>query len=484
MTMKDPMNVIVCLCDQLRPFELGCYGNSAIQTPHIDRLARDGVRFETALTNNPVCMPARACLLSGQYSRTCMGELTNVGGDPPTPQRVHFGDSILPEDLRAAGYDTLLIGKWHIEPQPQTVGFEHSLHPLAIHRYRGQRYFRDGTLEDPVESFGPEYEMQEVERFLGSRSSKPFFLYYNISLPHNPIGPAEMPAEYHACYGKEDVRLRPNVWKSGAMAHDLAWFRTYLIWDHFWRVAEKDPWRPAQVGYPQSGAGEIPSDELPGDFDLRSLTATYYNAVRCIDDLVGRLLRSLEANGLIDNTLIVFASDHGDNLGSHHLFNKDCLFEESIRIPLIFHFPSRLRPHVNTRQLAQLIDIRPTILELAGITSPPGAQGVSLLPVLTWERPLVGEEQVFIETDTMHYGRNAIGIRTPTHIFGTFLDSQYVPSGEHWGFYDLREDPYQIRNLLNTGEQREMLDDLQRSLQRWSDTTPWLRDKHPSPSRG
>jgi len=468
-----PPNIILCVCDQLRAFEVGCYGNRVIRTPNIDRLAAGGVRFETAVTNNPVCMPARGCMLSGQFSRTWMGELGNVGGDPPVTERVHLKDPTLPEELRAAGYRTGLIGKWHIEPSPLVVGFDHAVYPLAIHRYRGQRYIHGDEIGAPVEEFAPEYELRELDSFLGQTQNRPFFLYYNISLPHEPIGPAEMPERYWKMYGRDEVPLRPNVWRNGRMAYDKRWFKTYLLWDYFWRMAGGDPWRPSSVGYPQSGQGSLPSDELPSGYDLRDLTAAYYAATTCVDDLVGRLMQNLEARGLADNTMVVFTSDHGDNLGSHHLFNKDCLFDESLRIPLIFHFPSRFAARVNRTQVAQLIDLRQTLLAAAGVGGGSHGQGRNLLPLLLGELETFDENWAFIETDNFFFKKSIMGVRTPTHLYGASMRDPHSLEGD-WGFYDLREDPFQIRNLAGMDEQAAIGRELRRMVEHWHRSTPWL----------
>src|SRR5688572_23695665 len=114
-------NVILCVCDQLRAFEVGCYGNGVVRTPHIDRLASRGIRFDTACSNNPVCTPSRSILLTGQYSRTCNGMTGNVG-DPSRPRR-HLAGTTIAEAYRAAGYETASIGKWHVQPVPGDVGF-------------------------------------------------------------------------------------------------------------------------------------------------------------------------------------------------------------------------------------------------------------------------------------------------------------------------------------------------------------------------
>ena len=152
--MNHRPNIIICICDQLRAFEVGCYGNQVIHTPNIDRLARNGVRFEHAVSTDPVCMPARSSLISGQYARTCMGALGNASvpdehsrpivASWPLQDRVHLPDSTIAEQFKDAGYDTALIGKWHIHPAPEIVGFDYSLHPRVNHRHTGQDFVENG----------------------------------------------------------------------------------------------------------------------------------------------------------------------------------------------------------------------------------------------------------------------------------------------------------------------------------------------------
>ncbi|HNT34846.1 MAG TPA: sulfatase-like hydrolase/transferase, partial [bacterium] len=428
--MSKP-NVIVCLCDQLRAFEVGCYGNSVVRTPNIDRLAENGVRFETACSNNPVCSPSRASLLTGQYSRTCAGMLLNADFHPPLKQRTQLLNTTMPEVFRNAGYHTSLIGKWHIKPHPLTVGFDDALFPCFRHRYTGQTFIRNFGEDFPVEDYSPEYEIEQVSRLLQENTERPFFLYYNISPPHMPLH--DVPEFYRTLYGRDDVPLRKNVWRDGRMPWDERWFKIYL-WDFLYYLHHQPH-----------------TERLPDGFDLRDLTALYYGLTSWVDDLVGRLIDELKARGLLDNTLIVFTSDHGDNLGSHHLFNKGSLIEESIRIPLIFHFPQRLHTLLNRSQVASIVDVMPSVLGLLGIPIPEGVQGTDLSTVLLGQHNSVGENVAYIETYP-----GEIGIRTATHLYGikadvknrqgnecTVLDDRYM-------FFDLDNDPYELNNIAMT----------------------------------
>jgi len=451
-------NVIVCLCDQLRAFEVGCYGNNFIKTPNIDRLAEKGVRFETASTNNPLCSPARSMLLTGQYSRTCTGTTTNTDHTPPLLERKQLCDTTLPEAFKKSGYDTALIGKWHIQPDPGIVGFDYTLYPHHRHRNTGQTYFENSGDGFVVDEFAPDYEIEQVEKYIGEHKEKEFFLFYNISPPHMPLDDA--PEKYKQMYDRDKILLRENVWQDGKMSYDERWFKVYM-WDFLFY--------DKHLPY---------TEELPEGFDLKELTALYYGLTTWVDDLVGRMMKSLEDNGLAENTIVIFTSDHGDNLGSHGFFNKGRLIEEAIRIPMLYHWPKGLAPQENTTQVASIVDIMPSLLGLAGVDIPGTVQGTDLSPVLIGNEQTVGENVAYIEE---HH--HDVGIRTPTHLYGVKIDPKKrngdvpVVTDDRSEFYDVKKDPFEYNNLAKTDEQIDVANDLRERVLRWNRETPWLETK-------
>ncbi len=458
--MPDKPNVIVVMCDQMRAFAAGCYGNEFCRTPNIDRIAAEGVRFEHAVSNNPVCTPARGTLVSGQYSRTWQGDL----GNPIAPfgglcapeciwERVHCKDPTMPEQFKAAGYDTALIGKWHVHPAPDLLGFDYKVYPRVNHRHSDQIFIDQLPPGECVHDWSVHYEADKVASYLGDRKDgdDPFFLFYSISPPHMPV--ADMPEKYLNMYSPDDVPLRPNVFVDGEMYHDEDVFLIYM-WDYlnYWyHLPEKSV--------------------LPAGFDLRSLTALYYGATTWVDDMLGRLMAELEKNGQADNTIVVFTSDHGDNLGSHHTWNKGLLIEESIRIPMIFWAPKLWQAGVNDSQVAELMDIMPTVLAACGAETPASVQGDSLLPILTGERTELDETDAFLETCSGY-----LGIRTPTHTYGMTISGEGLRDidDEDYCFYDNRADPLQFNNLVGSGEQAELAASLKQRCLAWHADTPWL----------
>ena len=443
--------------------DIGCYGSSFVKTPNIDALAKQGVRFDVACSNNPVCTPARSSLLSGQYGRTCTGSLVNA--PDPEQERRKFPDPTIAEAFGSAGYRTGLIGKWHVWTHPSTLGFDSVCYPNHMHRYTGQTFYDSDGCSRLVEGFSYEAEQDALERFLSTEDDRPFFLYYNISQPHMPLD--DMPEQYKTMYRPEDIPLRPNVFADGKPAHDEKWFRVYL-WDYLFYL-EHLPYTEKELTPPsppsQGGA--------KGGFDLRHLTALYYGSVKWADDQLGALVRRLAAAGLDDNTIVVFTSDHGDNLGSHQLFNKDQLYDESIRIPMIYRWPTTLSPAEINTQVTSIIDVMPTTLSLAGIDIPDSVQGTDVSKVAAGKETSTGENAAFIETTTAQ-----VGIRTLTHLYGVEKAREGMRTttvtNDRFMCFDMTKDPLQTENLASSSDADPTVKSLRERVLKWDKETKWL----------
>ena len=461
--MKDKPNIIVCICDQMQSFALGCYGNDYVRTPNIDRLGNDGVQFDIGISNNPVCMPGRSSLMSGKHARTCMGYFANdvamlpVKGaletqDPEYQRGTHLPGRTLADCLREAGYTTAAVGKWHIRPAPELIGFDYSLLPMNNHRHTGQEFRENGGKPVPVDGFSLHYEIENVEKYLATPREKPFFLYYSIMPPHMPL--ADMPEEYLTMYSPDEVPLRPNVAPDGKLPFDEEELLDYL-WDYR-HYSEREP----------------DKIKLPDGFDVKDATALYYGAVSWVDEMVGRMMRALEANGLDKNTLVIFTADHGDELGSHGQWMKARLTEESIRVPMIYWAPEMYPACENRSQGAQLVDIMPTLLDVAGTDIPEEVQGRSLASILAGQTESLEDNAAYIQTSSW------IGVRTPTHTYGIQIEvEEPITDGAERKFYDNISDPYQLRELAGTGEQAELAKELEEQLIRWHESIPLNTNK-------
>jgi choline-sulfatase len=306
-----------------------------------------------------------------------------------------------------------------------------------------------------VQLFSEDYQVHRFAQMLAETDERPFFCYYNIYWPHMPL--AHMPLAYQRRYGRDAVRLRANVPSGGQEPFDERWFHCYL-WEHSRSPGDLQPI----------------TEQLPDGFDLGDLTALYYGAVTWVDDLVGALLERLEGAGLADGTIVVFTSDHGDNLGSHGDWNKDRFWEESIRIPWCMRGPGIDGGQVHRCEQAQLIDVMPTLLDCCGLPVPETVQGRSLLPILNGERADLDRPTAFIETGSYEICARTLShkyvqrIQRPGPPIRSWLRS--VADQEGRFAFDLVQDPYELdgRSALEDST------DLAAQVTRWDAETPWL----------
>jgi len=459
-TVSTQPNLLIIMCDELRAQGQGYYGHPTIQTPHLDHLAQTGAAFEHAVSNCPICMPARSAVLSGQYARTCTGMLNNTvhrtteGGwimpQWPSDGRKHLPDPTLPEILRNRGYQTAAIGKWHVECWPDAIGFDHYNIPAHQHAHSAQWFCEDGGPPLSPPGYSVDYEADRVCAYLEKQANQdaPFFLYYNISPPHMPL--ADAPEKYLKMYSRDDVVLRDNVDLDTPLPRQTQQFLTYL-WDYRY-YRDHLPY----------------TRDLPPGFDLRDLIALYMGLTTWVDDTAGRVLDKLKQLSLEDDTTVVFTSDHGDNLGSHQIMGKGTLNEESIRIPMHLRGPGIANQKIS-QQVGSLVDLAPTLLELAGIQPPSHMQGRSLAPVLKGDRPCLDEPWAYIETE-----KDGIGLRTPDRMIQAPWSTaapQIDPT--RCLVTDLTQDPYQLAPTEVTPSDSNDLTEQIHRLHRWHENTPW-----------
>lgn len=290
--------------------------------------------------------------------------------------------------------------------------------------------------------------------FLSEPREAPFFLYHNFALPHMPF--FDVPARYRERFTRDDVLLRPNVVRDGREWYDEEALKIYWAdWKHY-------------------RAHDPAFDALPPGFDLRALYAHYYGMVTAVDDGVGALLACLEATGQLEHTVIVFTADHGDNLGSHGLWNKISVNDEAIRVPFLVAWPGTLAPRVVNTHVASLVDVAPTLLALAGAAPPAHLQGRDLSPVLRGAADRVGDGAAYVENL-----RGELAVRTPEHLFAVMTRTS--PDGpardlvdDDALFFDLRDDPFELHNLAGTGAQADVAAALRQRVLAWDAATPWM----------
>jgi N-acetylglucosamine-6-sulfatase len=438
-------NVIVVLVDDLRWDDLGIAGHPFVETPAIDRMAREGVRFVNAFATTPLCSPSRASILTGQYAHR-HGIVDNTARDA----RSHALPT-LAIPLQQAGYRTGFFGKWHMgnddSPRPgfgewvAMRGQGEALDPqFNVNGTRLQEigYVTD-LLTDRAIAFMRASRGQPFLVFLAHKALHPNIVQHDDGSSSAVPGQSEgfIPAPRHAGrYADAPVPRRPNAGR---------------------RPAGK----PALLR-PIEGVTPLGPDTATPDRDVRARL----EMLLAVDESLGRIVSELEAAGSLDRTLVVVMSDHGYFYGEHDLNEERRLaYEESARIPLILRDPAVAAAGATPAELVQTIDLAPTVLELAGVADRTQRDGRSLLPLLRGERP-DWRQSILLEywSDTVFPRIRNMGyraVRTERYKYIRYLE---LPGMDE--LYDLEADPYEMENLMGSPRQAELLPGLQAELER------------------
>jgi N-acetylglucosamine-6-sulfatase len=419
-----PPNMVFILTDDHRWDALSAMGHPFLQTPHLDRLANEGILFENAFVTTSLCSPSRASFLTGQYAHT-HGVVTNH--TPWDNRNVTFL-----ERLNAAGYETAFIGKWHMpgDGLPALRGVDRF---VSFTREGGQGVYYDCPLIiDGVETARPgRYITEDLTDlaldFITRKRRKPFCLYLSHKAVHFGFRP---PPHLKGRYRDVNLKLPP----------------------------ESDPWIPYTNGHAFVGA------IFPLDFLYRN----YCETVVSVDEQVGRILDALDAQGLAENTVVVYAGDNGHFWGEHGLYDKRLAYEESIRIPFIVRYPRFIRdPGRRAQQMVLNIDLAPTLLELAGIVPPAAMQGQSLVPILE-DAATPGRTAWLYE----HFPVFPIPIPGITAIrTANYKYVEYQEDLRPRELFDLTKDPREQTNLIQTPAGMTQADTLKRELERLKQET-------------
>lgn len=411
--MSAPPNILVFLTDQHSPLALGCYGHPIVETPALDRLAADGVRFEQAYCNSPLCVPSRLSFLSGLYpSRIGAWDLLAY---PPLER------TSIPGYLSAHGYHTAAIGKMHFLGENQRWGFDErpygdflggSHQPDPIHVAPRLPLLPTGPAEIPEAAMQESIVNRLALDFLQTYDrAEPFCLWVSYNRPHFPLAP---PRRYWERYYPDNADM-PDL------GPDFP--------------ARLHPWMQHHRAF--HGVEGWTAEET------RRARAAYYACVSFIDDKVAEIMRALEARGDLENTIVVYFSDHGEMNGEHGLWGKTCFYEPSVRVPWIIRYPRALPRGASVTQPVELVDLYPTLAALAGLPIPHGLDGRSLLPLMTGAAG-ADEGKGYVISEM--YGHSVPGpmrmIRQGDWKYILYLDAQP-------GLFNLREDPHEFHDRID-----------------------------------
>jgi arylsulfatase A-like enzyme len=436
-------NIVFILADDHAAHAIGAYGAKPAVTPHIDRIAAEGMRFESAFCGNAICAPARATLLTGTHSHV-HGVIDNAARFDGT--QPHFASA-----LQAAGYQTALVGKWHLKSEP--TGFDHwEVFPDQGQYYNPQLQSATGTRR--VEGYASEVVTDLALEWLEQRDSqRPFLLCLHHKAPHRSWepGPKEL-----ALFSDEELPEPSTLFDdfstraAGAAAQEMSVARDLTPFDL--KLAKPTPTRPADLAawsraYDAENAA-LAQQPLEGDartrWNFQRYLKDYLRCVAGVDASVGRVLDWLDERGLARDTLVIYASDQGFFLGEHGWYDKRWIYEEALRFPLVVRWPGVIAPGTTEERLVSGIDLAPTLCELGGAAALPRAQGVSLAPLLRGDPPATWRDAVYYryyEYPEPHRVEPHYGLRSATHKLVHF------PRLGATELYDLRADSHELHNL-------------------------------------
>ncbi len=429
--MGRPMNVLVLMCDHHRPDALGCMGNDLVHTPNLDRLAGQSVRFDQCFTQAPVCSPARHSLATGRYAHA-HGVITN--DHTPIP-----GMATIAHALQPLGYRRFNLGQMHWKDPDVDTGYEPWIRNQAWHDAMPDEVLRRAEWESqgitrrttggPAPHTKEQYTghitarnaIRQIEEAV--HNDEPFLCWTAFSEPHPPFYP---PREIYASIDQDRIDLPAQAPEGSPPPHERI-LNKQEEWAHLTET------------------------------EVRQILAGYYGMVSLVDEYCGQVLDALDRLGIADNTIVIWTSDHGDQMWEHQLFLKFCMYEGSIHVPLSIRIPGA--PSTRRNELVQHIDVFPTICDLLGVETSSEVQGRSLLPLLGEDpTPANWHDAVYSQIGDLQM------IRTTSHKLNVY-------GGAPGELYDLQDDPDEFRNLIGEADHRHTVNALFQELQKWETAT-------------
>jgi len=454
-------NLVLVIADQLRYLSCGYAGDEKARTPNLDAFAKEGANFRNAISGDPVCAPFRASLFTGKYT-TSTGMVINE-------LRMNPNHECLGHVLTRNGYDTAYIGKWHLwanqlgnhydpknsytPPGPYRLGFDgfwaaYNFH----HEYFKAYYHTDSPAKIPVNGYEPDVQtdmaIQQIKRL--SHAGKPFALVLSIGTPHDPWVPDNVPTNYYAMFadkgGKPRFTLPPNY------------------------KPENDPYADAWGRFKNSRARE----------SLLKTMRCYYAMIANLDWNFGRLMKAIDADGIRDNTIVVFTADHGEMMGAQGRRAKNIFYEEAVRVPFLLRWPAKVPADLTTDTCLNTPDIMPTLLTMMGLPVPKKVEGVDLSHC-AFGKPGPEPEAAFLQNTgacaIWEDGYEWRALRNKHFTYAIYRKDRKEL------LFDNQADPYQLKNLAGSSEYEKTLNHfrtlLKKRMKELGDTfeaSTWYRE--------
>lgn len=463
---------------------LSAYEDHLIQTPNIDRLASEGMRFDRAYVTNSICSPSRAVVLTGKHSHL-NGVRNNINVFDSTQQT-------FPKLLQKSGYETAIVGKWHLKSQPTGFDFWKVL-PDQGHYYQPDFRTPDGIVveqgyvTDVITDIALDYLQHE------RNPGKPFLLMYHHKAPHREWMPAqeyldefmnrpipvpeslfddytgrgsaareaEMRINDHMGFSN-DNKITPDNLEKLNVEEFMGWY-TWAYENNYKRMTaeEKQNWDAVYGPINEQFVHNMPVGDSLTLWKYKRYMEDYLASIKSVDDNVGRLLNYLDESGLTENTIVVYTSDQGFYLGEHGWFDKRFMYEESLRTPLLVRWPEKIQAGTVNQDMVQNLDFAETFLDAAGVNIPADMQGESLLPLFE------GNNSNWRDAIYYHYYEYP-GIHAVKRHYGISTDRykliHFYHDVDEWELYDLENDPHEMTNQIDNPRYLQVREELKKRL--------------------
>jgi arylsulfatase A-like enzyme len=482
----SPPNIILIMTDDHAKQAISAYGSQLIQTPNLDRIASEGIKFNNSFVTNSICAPSRAVILSGKYS--------HMNGLMDNTDVFDSSQLTFPKLLQKAGYFTSVVGKWHLKSAP--AGFDFWSILIGQGAYYNPTLVEMGDTSDVV-GYTTDVVTDKALATLENRdTTKPFCMLYYHKAPHRNW----MPNTKHLNLFEEDLPLPEtfyddyNTRSDGARNQDMRIDDMFLSLDMklqpdaydvetgtggFKNFDAPKQWNAVynRLTPEQKAAWDAHYDKVNEDFKNANLSGKalsewkyqrymkdYLRCVVSVDENVGRLLDYLDEHNLAENTIVIYTSDQGFYLGEHGWYDKRFMYEESLGMPLLMRYPKAIEAGQESDGIALNLDFGPTILDYAGVDVPEEMQGASLRALADGGIPDDWRKSMYYhyyQSGPWHYVSKHYGVRNDRYKLIKYYDEV-----DAWELYDLQEDPNEVNNLFGKAEYEQVQTELENELNR------------------
>ena len=466
---KKAPNIVFIFSDDHATNAISAYGGLFTElapTPNIDRIANEGALLENALCTNAICGPSRAAILTGTYSHV-NGYYKNYKGGVFDNQQWTY-----PQALQNAGYQTALVGKWHLASEP--VGFDYYKYHISkgeqglywdpVYNDNGETIKEKGYATNLTPDFALDWLQQRNEK-------EPFCLLLHYKAPHREWAPD---TKYEALW--EDIEMPyPSNFNDSYEGRELTAGDTEMTMDYFSRqdmkmtapdsLSKKQQRQWLQYGFKPSEVVTPSKDLSPQEvreWKYQKYIKDYLATIRSVDDNIGKVLAYLKENGLEENTIVIYASDQGFFLGEHGFFDKRFMYEESLKMPFVIRYPGQIEAGTVVSDIVSNIDFAPTLLEMAGVPIPEKVQGNSFFKILKGQASNDWRQSMYYhyyEYPYYHRVQPHYGIRNQR-----FKLIHFYYNIDTWEFYDLENDLSEMNNLINNPAHASTISSLKSEL--------------------